>query len=292
MCCKSLQTLLLWYSFKGEEVPASEDMLDFGGFQNLQILSFINCEFIGQMPLWLSKLKNIEILCLRGSRITGPIPRSLGTLPKLLFLSLAGNQISSEIPKELCGLPRLLHEPTTTQVDDYIDMPMFSPADLNCLRRLSIFPPTVGLSLNHIHGRIPTEIGQLHLVHNLDLSGNYFSGNIPEQIYNLRNLDNLCLSMNHLFGNIPLSLASLNFLKYFNVLYNNLEGPIPTSTQLQSFNASAFEGNTNLCGAPLPNECLPIKGIDADSKNNQGVDNEHEFPWLYMFTALGFIIGF
>ncbi|CAN6694216.1 unnamed protein product [Malus baccata var. baccata] len=224
------------------------------------------------MPLWLSKLKNMEILCMRCSRIIGQIPRSLGTLPKLLFLSLAGNQISGEIPKELYGLPRLLHEPTTTQVVFYIDLPMFSPADLNCL--------------------IPTEIGQLHLVHNLDLRGNYFSGNIPEQLSNLNNLENLHLSMNHLSGNIPLSLASFNFLKYFNVSYNNLEGPIPTSTQLQSFNASAFEGNTKLCGSPLPNERLPIKGIDGNSKNNQGVGNEHEFPWLYIFTILGFIVGF
>ncbi|CAN6561109.1 unnamed protein product [Malus baccata var. baccata] len=295
MHCKSLQTLLLSYSFKGEEIPNDEDMLDVGGFQNLRFLSIYYCEFVGQMPLWLSKLKNIEILILKGSRITGPIPRSLGTLPKLFFLSLADNQISGEFPKELCGLPRLLHEPTTTQVDDYIDLPIFTAADLYPIfypRRLSNFAPTLDLSLNHIRGRIPTKIGQIHLVHNLDLSSNYFSGNIPEQISNLKNLENLSLSMNHLSGNIPLPMASLNFLKSLNVSYNNLEGPIPTSTQLQSFNASAFEGNLKLCGAPLPNECLPIKGIDADSNNNQGVDNGHQFPWLYIFTALGFIVGF
>ncbi|XP_050138233.1 receptor-like protein 2 isoform X1 [Malus sylvestris] len=295
MHCKSLQTLLLSYSFKGEEMPFDEGMVGFGGFQNLRYLSFCYCDFTGQIPLWLSKLKNVEILGLVGSRITGPIPRSLGTLPKLLFLNLSDNQISGEFPKELCGLPRLLHEPTTTQVDDYIDLPIFTAADLYPIfypRRLSNFAPTVDLSLNHIRGRIPTKIGQIHLVHNLDLSSNYFSGNIPEQISNLKNLENLSLSMNHLSGNIPLSMASLNFLKSLNVSYNNLEGSIPTSTQLQSFNASAFEGNLKLCGAPLPNECLPIKGIDADSNNNQGVDNGHQFPWLYIFTALGFIVGF
>ncbi|XP_070675839.1 receptor-like protein 2 [Malus domestica] len=292
MHCKSLQTLILPYSFIGEEMPADEGMVDFGGFQNLRILMFYYCEFTGQMPLWLSKLKNVEILVLKGNRITGPIPRSLGTLPKLLFLNLADNQISGEFPKDLCGLPRLAHELTTTQVDDYIDLPLFTVSTLIYPRRMSNFAPTISLSLNHMHGRIPTEIGQIHLVHILDLSGNYFSGNIPEQISNLKNLENLSLSMNHLSGNIPLSLASFNFLKYLNVSYNNLEGPIPTSTQLQSFNASAFEGNSKLCGPPLPNECLPIKGIDADSKNYQGVDNEYQFPWLYIFTALGFIVGF
>ncbi|XP_048429283.1 receptor-like protein 2 [Pyrus x bretschneideri] len=289
--CKSLQTLFLSYSFKGEEMPADEGILDFGGFQNLRMLTFFYCEFTGQMPLWLSKLKNLEVLILKGSRITGPIPRSLGTLPKLFYLSLADNQISGEFPKELCGLPRLVHEPTTTQVDDYIDLPIFT-LNLMYPQRLSSLPPTINLSLNYVHGRIPTEIGQIYLVHNLELSGNYFSGNIPEQISNLKNLETLQLSMNHLSGNIPLSLGSLNFLKSFNVSYNNLEGPIPTSTQLQTFSASAFEGNSKLCGPPLLNECLPTKGIDADSKNNQGVDSEHQFPWLYIFSALGFIVGF
>ncbi|KAB2616016.1 receptor-like protein 2 [Pyrus ussuriensis x Pyrus communis] len=292
MHCKGLQTLILSYSFNGEEIPADEGMLGFGGFQNLRMLLFYYCEFTGQMPLWFSKLKNVEILIVVGSRITGPIPRSLGTLPKLLFLSLEDSQISGEFPKELCGLPRLVHESTTTQVDDYVDLPLFTTSNLVYPRRFSNWPPTISLSFNHIHGRIPTEISQIHLVHNLDLSGNNFSGNIPEQISNLKNLENLSLSMNQLSGNIPLSLASLNFLKYLNVSYNNLEGPIPTSTQLQSFNASAFEGNSKLCGAPLPNECLLIKGIDAESKNNQGVDNGHQFPWLYIFTSLGFIFGF
>ncbi|XP_068312054.1 receptor-like protein 3 [Pyrus communis] len=292
MHCKSLQVLIIAYSFKGEEMPIDEGMVDFGGFQNLQSLTFYYCELTGQMPLWLSKLKNLGILVFEGCRLTGPIPRSLATLPKLFFLFLVDNQISGEFPKELCGLPRLVHEPTTDQVDDYIDLPIYTDAGLTYPQRLSNWPPTISVSFNHIHGRIPTEIGQMHLLHNLDFAGNYFSGNIPEQISNLKNLENLSLSMNHLSGNIPLSLANLNFLKYLNVSYNNLEGPIPTSTQLQSFNASAFEGNSELCGSPLHNDCLPIKGIDADSKNNQGVDNEHDFPWLYIFIALGFILGF
>ncbi|CAN6561097.1 unnamed protein product [Malus baccata var. baccata] len=280
MHCKSLQTLTFLYSFKGEEMPFDEGMVGFGGFQNLRYLSFTYCDFTGQIPLWLSKLKNLEVLGLVGSRITGPIPRSLGTLPKLLLLNLSDNQISGEFPKELCGLPRLVHESTKTQSDDYIDLPFYHFDDKNYPRRLSNFPRTIDLSLNHIHCRIPAEIGQIHLVQTLDLSGNYFFGNIPEQISNLKNLENLRLSMNHLSGNIPLSLASLNFLRSFNVSYNNLEGPIPTSTQLQSFDASAFERNSKLCGPPLPNECLPIKGIDADTKNNQGADNEHDFPWF------------
>ncbi|BBH01665.1 hypothetical protein Prudu_011999 [Prunus dulcis] len=106
-----------------------------------------------------------------------------------------------------------------------------------------------------MNGSIPIEIGQLRLLHTLNLSGNNFFGNIPTQISNLQNLEALDLSRNALSGNIPSPLASLHFLHALNVSYNDLRGPIPTSTQLQSLNASAFEGNPKLCGAPIPNEC-------------------------------------
>ncbi|PRQ33508.1 putative leucine-rich repeat domain, L domain-containing protein [Rosa chinensis] len=98
--------------------------------------------------------------------------------------------------------------------------------------------------------------------------------------------------MNRLSGNIPASVRSLNFLSFLNVSYNSLEGPIPTSTQLQSFNASAFEGNQKLCGAPLPNECTPKNGIHANKENNQDEEDEHEIPWFYIFLMLGFTVGF
>ncbi|XP_016648230.1 PREDICTED: tyrosine-sulfated glycopeptide receptor 1-like [Prunus mume] len=295
MRCKSLRTLILSYSFKGEEMPADSGMVDFDGFQNLRYLTLYHCELTGQMPLWLSKLKNLEILSLKGNRITGPIPSYLGTLPNLFCISLADNLISGEFPKELCRLPRLVHEPTAAQVvDDYLELPIFTAAAQNPIfypRRLSNFAPAIDLSLNHINGRIPSEIGKMRLLHILDLSINNFSGNIPNEISNLKNLENLSLSMNHLSGQIPSSLASLSFLKSFNVSYNDLEGPIPTGTQLQTLNASEFKGNSKLCGSPLPNECLN-KSINVDNKNHLVLDNEHQIPWFYIFFELGFIVGF
>ncbi|PRQ35586.1 putative leucine-rich repeat domain, L domain-containing protein [Rosa chinensis] len=98
-------------------------------------------------------------------------------------------------------------------------------------------------------------------------------------------------SMNHLSGKIPAFIASLHFLSSFNVSYNNLQGPIPTSTQLQSFDASAFKWNSKLCGAPLTHECRKTKGTDANEKNNQVADMEHKIPWFYVSAALGFIVG-
>ncbi|PQQ13855.1 hypothetical protein Pyn_06359 [Prunus yedoensis var. nudiflora] len=300
MGCKSLHTLCLSGSFVGEGMPSDDDMVDFDGFQNLRVLGLVRSNLTGQIPFWLSKLKNLEILAMGFNQITGPIPSWLGTLPRLFYISLSHNRISGKFPQQLCRLPRLLHEPIASQGVNYeFELPVFSS---NCFRiianqnflsqKLDFVPATIDLSTNNIVGDIPIEIGQLQLLHTLGLDSNNFSGVIPDQISNLRNLEVLNLSMNHLSGIIPSSLASLNFLKEFNVSYNNLEGSIPTGTQLQSFEAFAFEGNPKLCGAPLP-RCESNKGIDADNKNNKDVHNGlHQLPWLYIFIVLGFIVGF
>ncbi|XP_008245082.2 PREDICTED: receptor-like protein 2 [Prunus mume] len=297
MSCKSLHTLSLSDGFVGEGMPLDDDMVDFDGFQNLRLLNLAGCKLTGQIPLWLSKLKNLGMLALGSNQITGPIPSWLGTLPRLFHIDLSNNRISGEFPKQLCRLPRLLHQPNiASQADQYeSELLVFGLTTTQTYpsRKLLLYPPMIALSKNNISGYIPAEISQLVLLHQLALDSNNFSGIIPDQISNLKNLEILNLSTNHLSGIIPSSLVSLNFLRYFNASYNNLEGPIPTGTQLQSFNSSAFKGNPKLCGAPLPNECGPSKGIDADNKNNKNVGNGlHQLPWFYIFAALGFIAGF
>ncbi|ONI12421.1 hypothetical protein PRUPE_4G163800 [Prunus persica] len=292
MSCKSLHVLLLTGSFKGEGMPYGDDMVDFDGFQNLRFLSLARSDLTGQIPVWLSKLKNLEVLQLGFNQITGPIPSWLGTLPRLFYISLPNNRISGEFPRQICRLPRLLYEPIASQVEQYeIELPVFGHSKTTTRtfpsQKLSFYREWIDIANNNIVGDIPTEIGQLHLLRGLALSSNNLSGVIPDQISNLKNLEILDLSMNHLSGKIPLSLASLNFLKYFNASYNNLEGPIPTGTQLQSFNSSAFEGNSKLCGAPLPKKC------GQDNKDNRDVDHGlHQLLWFYIFATLGFILGF
>ncbi|KAL6275177.1 hypothetical protein ACE6H2_018778 [Prunus campanulata] len=310
MRCKSLVFLSFASSFLREEMPYDDSMVEFVGLQHLRVLDLSGCEFTGQIPVWLSKLKKLEILNLFHNRITGSIPSWLGTLARIFYLDLSFNLISGEFPKELCSLPVLASEQTATQLDqEYLELPIFSSIPLIIAKDtnynflsyaqslqynyLSHFAPAIYLYNNSISGNIPTEIGQLQLLHVLYLGVNNFSGSIPDQISNLKNLEILDVSMNHLSGKIPASLTSLNFLKAFNCSHNNLEGPIPKSTQLQSFEASAFEGNPKLCGAPLPNECRPINGVDGDNNNHHDEEqNGHQIPWFHISVLLGFIIGF
>ncbi|XP_004296179.1 PREDICTED: receptor-like protein 2-like [Fragaria vesca subsp. vesca] len=156
---------------------------------------------------------------------------------------------------------------------DDLELPIYFTADGKRAQQynsLLLFPVALVLMNNNMTGYIPNEIGQSKLLRVLNLANNFFSGKIPDQTSNLKDLATLDLSVNHFSGNMPASLTSLNFLAVFNVSYNNVEGQIPTGTQLQSFGASAFEGNPNLCCLPLPYECqpaLPNDDLDGDDNN-------------------------
>ncbi|XP_062015124.1 receptor-like protein 2 [Rosa rugosa] len=298
MHCKSLIFLSLGSSFEEEEVPADFGMADFDGFQNLLFLDLSHNEVTGQIPIWLFKLKKLEVLNLNSNKFTGPIPSLLWTLPRLFYVDLGFNLISGEFPKELCSLPMLVSQNNNLSTDD-LELPIYSTKDggktgVQYNSNLLYYPRSIYLGSNSLTGNIPIEIGQLQLLRALSLENNFFTGKIPNQISNLKQLANLDLSMNHFSGNIPASLTSLNFLAVFNVSFNNLEGQIPTGTQFQSFSESAYEGNPNLCGPPLPNKCqpLPIDGIDGDDNNSRYVNSEHQVPWTLVSAVPGFVVGF
>ena len=80
---------------------------------------------------------------------------------------------------------------------------------------------------------------------------------------------------------------------------NNLSGKIPTSPQLDTFNASSYEGNPNLCRAPHPKKCLGEEIAQNPAMNGSrehvGMQDEKEgFITLgfYVSVVLGFITGF
>ncbi|XP_068323441.1 receptor-like protein 3 [Pyrus communis] len=298
--CESLRALLFTNSFLGEEMPDGDLMVDSSGFQNLSYVSLSRCQLTGKVPVWLSKLKKLEVFDLSSNRLTGPIPGWLGTLPSLYFINLDDNFISGEFPKELCRLQALRSKKAAAQTDrgDF-ELPIYYrsvnvSASMLQYKYLSNMPPTISLRNNSLSGNIPRDIGQLQLLHRLDIGFNKFSGNIPHQISNLRNLEKLDLSGNHLFGEIPASLSNLNFLSSFSVAYNNLQGQIPLGTQLQGFNATAFEGNPGLCGSPLPNKCPKKSPGDSDTTKDRedAHDSGNGIPWLQISVSLGFIVGF
>nr|XP_023891499.1 receptor-like protein EIX2 [Quercus suber] len=76
-----------------------------------------------------------------------------------------------------------------------------------------------------------------------------------------------------------------------------LRGQIPTGPQLNTFTATAYEGNPGLCGAPLPKNCSGEETTQNSNKRNAHdgkQDDEDGFITLgfYFSVALGFFAGF
>ncbi|ERM97066.1 hypothetical protein AMTRI_Chr05g64030 [Amborella trichopoda] len=168
-------------------------------------------------------------LRLPGVGLVGPIPaNTIGRLTELRVLSLRSNRLSGEIPPDFAGLKNLR---------------------------------SLYLQNNEISGEIPAGFSGLNRLTHLDLSFNSLSGSIPFSLNNLTLLFALLLQNNSFSGPIPsLNLPGLN---RFNLSHNRLNGSIPII--LQRFPASAFEGNLELCGDPLPNPCKPFFEAPAPS---------------------------
>ncbi|CAN6441736.1 unnamed protein product [Victoria cruziana] len=116
------------------------------------------------------------------------------------------------------------------------------------------------LSHNRFSGRLPAEISSLRRLHRLDVSYNELSGRLPQELNTLDSLLTLRLEHNRFTGTLqPFAYRMDTTLEDFNVSGNNLTGAIPVS--ISGFLASAFAGNSHLCGRPLPERCQVPKPI-------------------------------
>ncbi|KAL5710931.1 lysine--tRNA ligase [Ranunculus cassubicifolius] len=145
------------------------------------------------------------------------------------------------------------------------------------------------LSSNCLMGQIPEEMTSLSGLRGFNLSNNNLTGKIPKNIGNLDSLESLDFSCNHLSGMIPPSISELHFLGYLDLSYNNLSGKIPNEHQLLTFNASSFEGNQGLCGAPLQKNCTED---NSDEPRDSDERMKEEDAWFYICVIMGFVVGF
>ncbi|KAL6199563.1 hypothetical protein ACLB2K_029347 [Fragaria x ananassa] len=136
----------------------------------LQNLSLIECNLVGQVPEFLGTLSNLKMLQLSYNRLTGGLPKSFGqSLLQILWLN---NQDGGGMtgPIDVIGSMTSLTQ--------------------------------VWLHGNKFTGTIPENIGGLLSLKELNLNGNQFVGQIPQALAKLK-LDKLDLANNQLMGPIP-----------------------------------------------------------------------------------------
>ena len=115
------------------------------------------------------------------------------------------------------------------------------PTQLGSLTALT----ELNLSWNRLSGAIPTQLGSLTKLTKLYLYGNWLTGAIPTQLGSLPKLRHLYLYANRLTGSIPPQLGSLTALETLELSGNRLTGAIPTELgNLTKLRTLALSGNT------------------------------------------------
>ena len=121
------------------------------------------------------------------------------------------------------------------------------PSSLSNLRYLG----ELNLSVNHLTGNIPPEIGSLNLSY-LFLSYNELNGAIPSELTKLR-ISILDLSHNQLNDTIPSGFGKHTFTSKINLSYNQLTGTIPADLGKIAFLSILNLSHNQLRGA-IPKE--------------------------------------
>ncbi|WVZ14939.1 hypothetical protein V8G54_012505 [Vigna mungo] len=283
---------------------------------NLIMLDVSENNLSGRIPSWIGeRMQQLRILNMRGNHFSSNFPIQLCYLRYIQLLDLSRNKLSKAVPTCLNNFTamseksinrtetqRLIYGYNITYDEIYgpyasfdykLDITWVWKGVAHVFRDPQYNLKSIDLSCNDLSGEIPKEVVCLVGLVSLNLSRNNLSGEIPSEIGNLSSLESLDLSRNHLHGRIPSSLSQLDFLGKLNLSYNSLSGRIPLGRHLQTFEASSFEGNIDLCGEQVNKSC-PGDHTTAKPEEAGGGDGDDSvfYEALYMSMGLGFFVGF
>ncbi|KAM6592172.1 hypothetical protein CsatA_014777 [Cannabis sativa] len=271
-------------NFKGK-IPK-----DFGKFSpNLNVISFSNNSFNGELPPHLCSGLKLETLTVNNNSFTGSLPECLRQCTNLTRVRLDQNNFTANITNAFGSHPKL----ESIFFDDNQFIGQISSTWEKCknLTRLQ-------MGRNKISGKIPSELGNMKKLQYLSLESNELSGVIPTQLGNLSLLFVLNLSNNHFNGNIPRSLSKLTRLESFDLSSNNFSGLIPTWLQdyrsLSSLNLShnKFSGeipqevgnlvslkymldlSSNLLSGEIPSNLVKLSSLEIFNVSNNQLSGE------------------
>ncbi|KAJ6881205.1 receptor-like protein 43 [Populus alba x Populus x berolinensis] len=273
----------------------------------LQVIDLDNNKIEDTFPYFLEMLPKLQILVLKSNKLQGFVKGSTAynSFSKLRIFDISHNNFSGPLPTGyfnsleamMASDQNMIYMGTAnyTSYDYSIEM-TWKGVEIEFTKIQSTIR-VLDLSNNNFTGEIPKVIGKLKALQQLNLSHNFLTGHIQSSLGNLINLESLDLSSNLLTGRIPTQLGGLTFLAILNVSHNQLVGPIPSGQQFNTFDASSFEGNLDLCGSQVLKQCY---GDEAPSLPPSSFDEGDDstlfgegFGWkaVTMGYGCGFVFG-
>ncbi|PIN11092.1 Leucine-rich repeat protein [Handroanthus impetiginosus] len=272
-------------NFSGE----IQNSVDLGRLSSLHLQ---NNSFTGKFSRSLKNCSSLIILDLRENKFTGTIPTWLGeSMLDLGVLSLKSNKLYGVLPSSLCYLASKTSSVGHFWKQNYRDHTKMCEElycsvcykrqfmwkgtiaeHVNALKLLTI----IDLLGNNLTGEIPAEVTSLVGLFALNLSRNNLVGTNPRDIGRLELLNFLVLSQNNLLGSIPPTISQMSHLGMRDLSFNNLFGRILWNTHLQTFDASTYMGNPELCGPPLVFKTCIEDEMPKKPKFTNNVGEVHE----------------
>lgn len=192
----------------------------------------------GEIISKMKSLVKVQLCCQMGEGLSGEIPRNVGNLTELQVLSLGQNRLTGSIPRDIARLKKLwfLDLESATLTGGFENL--FS---LSSLRYLHI-------SLAGLPGELPDNLGYLFPEMIQFLSpGNHFWGPIPSTIGNMTKLKELDLAFNDLEGQIPKSIGDIPELQVVDFSGNQFTSLEPgIKFKSQSMEVLILSGNRKL----------------------------------------------
>ncbi len=203
----------------------------------------LNPALTGTVPLSLIVL-SLEELLLSGTGLCVPpfqaFTKWLGTIP---------NQRLSDCEDSRVGYYALAALYQSTNGSEWTENTNWlsdAPLDTWFGVRTNSSEEVTGLDLkeNNLVGAIPSEIGQLTNLMQLNLGLNQITGTFPSEISGLENITHLYLHSNRLTGNIPSNIGQLQKLVEIRLDKNRFSGNIPSEIgDLQDLRNLRLNGN-------------------------------------------------
>lgn len=245
----------LWNNHLSGTIPVELSQLT-----KLNYLSLSNNQLSGTIPVELCSLTNLSSLYLSYNNLEGALPKELCQLTNMNWLDLSYNRFTGEIPAGIKAFPNWSNFSSSvipqqegygfTLADDAADRAALKGfydamgganwtkktnwgTDVSVNQWYGVTCDENGkvtqlrLSGNGLTGSIPTVIGELSHLKEIDLQNNNISGLLPYEISQLTKLGSLLLNGNNFSGTIPVEWKALTELYSLSLSGNNLEGGLP-----------------------------------------------------------------